>query len=1028
MLAFPWRREARILGLTCCWGVIQVIYSLLGELEIGRADDLIKLPSGPALIVLAALLVNANRRMSKAELIRAAWGNDEMAEAQLYKRVMAARELLKKIGRGHDLRTHPGFGYEMRVAEGDVDALLFQRLVRDADEAGADHRTEDEISFLQQALRLWRGPHPLSNVPGDAFRVERIALEQRHRRAAVHLFELELARGNHERILDDLIRLAGYYPSDRRLCEQLMLAENRSGHPADAAHAYLRYQDALAEESAAEPDALLRNLHYAIVRGDEETIESAQSAVERRAGTQAHPAVAVPRQLPPTAELVGRGHLAAEVAWLLGLEPRPAAPVVVVSGPGGIGKTALALRAAHACADRYPDGQLFMELRGGTADTSEVLAQFLRAFGMSRVPESKAERLAAYRTMLADRRVLVVLDDAAGGSQVGDLVPANPDCAVLVTARRRLPELSGAHHVAPLGPLERREATELFLGVVRDAGLDPEDDLEAVGRVVGLCGGLPLALRIAGALRVHEHPRPPAELADRLARQGPEGFAYGEFSVARTIGAGFERLDAGARQLFLGLGLLKLTAFGRWTADALLEGADADAALSQLGASFMIEQVPTQMRYRFHDLTRGYARHRGMAEYAGEADATAGRVYRALLTLVRLANAGLYGGDFEVVHGGVPDWPFTVTGVLAEVDASPLAWLERERDNIRTAVTHCAALGLTETCWDLAVSAHEFYGISGYFDDWQVTHAVALQACRTAGDRRGEGIVLACLNQPVMVASRRSDSGSSLADLERAVELLTESGDRHGQAIAMRTLANALRRHGHLTRSLRLFREALVCYTASGDTVGRWQTLRFIGQTHLELGQYAEARRMLEASERLADELGGERLVAQTRYWIGQTCLAADDTDEAQAAFDRVLDIYGEGGGVGKAYAVHGLGQVATRRGAYGAAERYLTEAVGLAAEGADAVLEGRAWLSVAALRRDQKQPAEQIAALERAVSVFAGVGMAYLEIRALSRLAPAMEERGDAATADAARARIAELYRAADVPEEDRIYGRPEP
>jgi tetratricopeptide (TPR) repeat protein len=434
------------------------------------------------------------------------------------------------------------------------------------------------------------------------------------------------------------------------------------------------------------------------------------------------------------------------------------------------------------------------------------------------------------------------------------------------------------------------------------------------------------------------------------------------------------------------------------------------------------------MRYRFHDLTREYARRRALAEFPGEAGATAERVYRALLTLVRRAHAGLYGGDFEIVHGGVPDWPFTEPGVLAEVDASPLEWFERERPNIRAAVEHSAALGLTETCWDLAVSAHEFYGISGYFDDWQVTHAVALQACRTAGDRRGEGIVLACLSQPALVSSRRSDGGSDLADLERAVELLTESGDSHGQAIAMRTLANALRRQGHLTRPMALFHEALFCYVTSGDTVGRWQTLRFIGQNYLDLGKFTEARRMLEESENLAVELGGGRLVAQTRYWIGQTCLAAGETDEAQAAFDRVLDIYSEGGGVGKAYAVHGLGQVATHRGAYGAAHRYLTEAVGLAHEGDDSVLEGRAWLSVAALRRDQKQSAEQIAALEQAVSVFAGCGMAYLEIRALSRLAQAMEERGDAATAEAAWTRITELYRAADVPEEDRIYARPEP
>ena len=170
-----------------------MIYSLLGELEIGQDGELIKLPVGPTLIMLAALLINANRRMSKAELIRAAWGGSDISDAQLHKRAKDARDLLKTIGRGEDLVTHSGFGYEMRVPEDDVDALLFQRLVREADEAEAEHRTEDEIGRLQQALRLWRGPHPLSNVPSESFRLERMALEQRHRRCGCSSWSLRAA-------------------------------------------------------------------------------------------------------------------------------------------------------------------------------------------------------------------------------------------------------------------------------------------------------------------------------------------------------------------------------------------------------------------------------------------------------------------------------------------------------------------------------------------------------------------------------------------------------------------------------------------------------------------------------------------------------------------------------------------------------------------------------------------------------------------------------------------------------------------
>jgi DNA-binding SARP family transcriptional activator/tetratricopeptide (TPR) repeat protein len=1024
------KESLHIWGDTSLMGSTGVIYRLLGELEVGRDGRLVDLPAGRTLVVLAALLVNANRRMSKAELIRAAWGDDNVADAQLHKRVMAVRDLLAQIGRRDDIKTHPRFGYELCAAENDSDAALFQRLVRDAEKAGTDGRAEDEVGSLWEALRLWRGPHPLSNVPSDAFYQETVALEQRRKRAAVRLFDLELARGNHEPILDQVALIAGQYPTDRRLCEQLMLAEYRCGHLADVARTYERYQEALAEETGGAPDPQLRALHFAIARGDEPAVAAAESVVAKRAGRSARPRTLVPRQLPPAPDLVGRADLVAEVSWLLRSEPGPAVPAVIISGPGGIGKTALALRAARESSDCYPDGQLYAELggtTGGAVGTGEVLAQFLRALGAPRVPETKAERLAEYRTLLADRRVLVVLDDAASGAQVSDLVPGNPGCAVLATARQRLPDVGGGHHVAPLEPLGPADATELFLRVIADAGITLENDSGAVGRVVALCGGLPLALRIAGALRVHSHPRPTAELADRLAEQGPEAFAYGELNVARTIGAGFDRLDPAAQRLFLGLGSLPLARFGLWTAAALLgqAGPDPAAALSRLAASFMIEPVESQLRYRFHDLTKEYARRRAVASIPGDLDVMATQAYEALLTLTRRAHMALYGGDAEVVHSFVPDWTARPE-VLAEVDTAPLDWFEKERPNIRAAVEHCAALGLTGACWDLAVSAHEFYSIRGYFDDWFATHTVALGACRAAGDRRGEGILVACLSQPALVASRRSEGVPDLAELRRAVDLLAGAGDRHGQAIALRTLANALRRQGHLTGPLTMFRDAFAHYEASGDTVGQWQALRFIGQTHLVLGNHQDAHRILKLAEVVATELGDPRLIAQARYWVGQACLATDDLDGAQAAFDAVYQVYRDAAGVGRAYALHGLGDLARRRGAYSTAEPRFTEATALARDGADAFLEGRVWLSTAALRQAQGRAGQQIRALEQAAAVFAGCGAAYLEAQAHAELAGVMTGRGETAAAAAAWAQVERLYDAADLPAEDRIHHRP--
>jgi DNA-binding SARP family transcriptional activator/tetratricopeptide (TPR) repeat protein len=1011
-------------------GSPRMTYCLLGELEIKTDDGALPLPTGRTLRVLAALLVNVNRRMSKADLIRAAWGDTEAQEAQLHKRVKAVRDVLAEVGRREDIVTHQRFGYELRTDPDDVDALRFLRLVQQADEAGAQGGAEKEIGVLRAAIGLWQGPHPLANVPGPSF-AEATGLEARHKRAACRLFELELAAGNHELILDELIRVSGFYPADRRLTEQLMAAQYRSGHVTEVTRAYERYAEALTSVTASGPDPLLRDLYYAVGGGREAAVVAAEAALARRSGTQlSRPPLIVPRQLPRPAELVGRDPVAAEAKWLLGRESRTAAPVVVISGPGGIGKTALALRAAHDSVARYPDGQLYAELQGiagGASDTSEVLAAFLRALGAPRIPETQGERLAEYRTLLASRRVLIVLDDAADGVQAADLVPANPQCAVLVTARLRLPEIAGAHHVGSLEPLQPADATELFHRVVREAGLTlPDGDSDAVARVVELCAGLPLALRIAGALRVHDHPRPTSELAGRLARQGPDAFAYGPFSLVRTIGAGFERLDAAAARLFLALGLLPLPSFGEWTAAALLDGdgADPGAALSALAAAFMVESVDTEMRYRFHDLTREYARHRALAEYPGDQDGVPGLAYRALLTLLRRAHFSLYGGDFEVVHSDTPSWP-APPSALAEVDADPRAWFGKEHANVRAAVAHCAELGLTSICWDLVMSSHELYTLRGLFDDWYATGTIALAACRKAGDRHGEAIMVTCLAQPALVASRRSGDLPSVADLERAIDMLAAEGDRHGQAIALRTLANALRRQGHLTRPLALFHQALALYEEAGDTVGQWQTLRYIGQTHLDRGDHAEARAALDAALILADRIGDQRLIAQTRFWIGQAQLGSGDLDGAQAAFDAVNDGAYQDTGAGHAYALHGLGNVAFARGDYSLADQLFTAAAGRARDGGDSALRGRVWMSVAALHEAQHQPEEQIAALRKAVDAFDGCDAAFYQAQALAGLAQALAVKGDTVDAEETWQRIDQMYGAADLPEDDR-FSRP--
>jgi DNA-binding SARP family transcriptional activator/tetratricopeptide (TPR) repeat protein len=985
----------------------QMIFRLLGELEVrDPAGRVVELPSGHDRTVLAKLLVLANRQVPAADLIRAGWGSSGVDVAQLHKSISALRKLLVRAGRPGAIKTHNRFGYELRVAEDDMDVLVFRRLVDQADEERRRGHAGEEIRLHRRALQLWRGSEPLANVPAEPFGPAVEALKARRKRIAVRLFTIELDRGAHASVLDELQQFVAEDPTDGHLCRLLMVALHQAGHVVDALVAYDRHVAAVESATGGRPDPELRRLRYAMNSRPGEAAPSSRPAP-------------VPRQLPAApADFIGRSGSRDEAVALM---RRPERPVVVVSGAGGMGKTALALRAAHDAIAAFPDGQLWAELRGTTehpADPAEVLAQFLRALGAPVVPETRAERAALFRSMLAGRRMLVFLDDAATAAQVRDLVPGDPAVVVVITSRRRLPDIpGGATHVTPLEPLDHATASVLFRSLVDAAKVDLTGEDDDVDAVVRMCGGLPLALRIAAYARIESPHRPTADLRARLSEYGPDALEHEDVSLSRVLQAGLAAVSPAARRLFLRLGLLTGPTFAGWTATALL-GDDGTPALHQLAAVSLVEPAGDSTHWRFHDLTREYAARRARAELdPGECAAAEIRVYRALLTLVRHAHAALYHGDAEIVHSDLPDVEVPAEA-RAETEAAPAAWFDGERANLRAAVQRAATLGAAALCWDLAVSAHEFYTLGDWFDDWRATHEVALFTARAAGDRRGEGVVLAMLGQPPLVASG-GPGVSGVPELQRAVELLTEAGERHGRAIALRTLANALRRAGELARPLALFLDARADYEASGDAVGTLQTLRFIGQTYADRGEVGPAREMFRRAEQMARALDNPRVLAQTRYWVGRTALAAGDVDGAERAFEDVRAAFPAQTGLGHAYARHGLGDVARARGDLDGARRHLSTAETLAHEAADVILGGRVALSIA----DTEAGAGRVNALLRAAARFRACGAVHLEVAAQARLAAAYEQAGEPGPAAAAWDRIDLLYAA--VPDEDRLVRR---
>ena len=311
-----------------------MIYRLLGDLEItGDGGRPLALPTGKALAVLAALLVNPDRLVTKAYLLRAAWGDSETQEAQLHKSINAVRRVLGQIGRRDHLITHQKSGYLLQVGE-DLDMVVFRKLVRQAEEAAGSGRPDTEAGLLREALGLWRGPHPLSNVPEALLREEREALESRRKLAAVRLFDLELAARNYAVVQAEATPLAGDFPADQRLCEQLMIAAYRNGHAADASTVYDRHTRVLEEQTGSSPDPALRNLAYAIGGSDEDAVTRAEQVIARRAGAGRRSRCRGPGQRPGgPARGAGRPAAAAAAAGRLHRPGRPGRRGLLAAGP-----------------------------------------------------------------------------------------------------------------------------------------------------------------------------------------------------------------------------------------------------------------------------------------------------------------------------------------------------------------------------------------------------------------------------------------------------------------------------------------------------------------------------------------------------------------------------------------------------------------------------------------------------------------------------------------------------------------------
>ncbi|MBT2539880.1 tetratricopeptide repeat protein [Streptomyces sp. ISL-44] len=844
--------------------------------------------------------------MPAAGLAAAVW-DDPPATAR--EQVQNAAGALRRLG-VPVARTETGFVLE--PGQSLLDVREFARL-RAAAEASDDPGEARQLLGL--ALELWRGPVALGGLRGRIFEAAALRLAEERLDCVERALAADLALGRHAESVAELAALTAEHPLRERLVELHMLALHRSGRRAEALAVFARARRRLAEETGLDPRRELVALHAAIL---------ADTVAPRGPGGAGG---STPAQLPAVpAAFIGREAEADRLRE--GLRDGGGA-VCVVTGAAGIGKTALALRVAHGLRERFPDGQLYVDLRGAdrtaAADPAEVLAGFLRGLGVDGpvVPADAGERAALYRSLLAGRRVLILLDNAADEDQVRALLPGSaPGCAVLVTARYRLAG-AGPHTFVELPLLDEASALGL-LG--RIAGAERvAAEAEAARELVRLCGRLPLALRIVGAALSG---LPHRDLARLAARLGDERSRLDVLDGVRAgLRLGYRSLPGDARALLRGLAALDAPDFAAWTAAAVLDGTldTAEEALDALAAAHLLEVAGRdeagQLRYRMHDLVRAFGR-----DLAGSEEAAMRRVLSCWVALVREGRRAHQGVDYPGLGGRtaarVPD-----PAVLAGPRAEPVRWLGAEREALVATVRQAARVD-PYACRELAAAGEYLFDLRSDLTGWQAVQEQGLAAARAAGDRTGEAVLLVGLGR---LRACLEEWGPARAVLTAGEALFEELGDAHGAAYAGWLLSYLDRIQGRLDEAMRRCRRGVAVFESAGDRYGQAHSLRGIGQVLLARGEPEHALEVLREALAVAESGGAAWPRMCMLRWVADAQRTLGRLDEAAAGFREILAYtLGSGDLAGQSAARIGLGRIALDRGDPAGALRHLRAADGL--------------------------------------------------------------------------------------------------
>jgi DNA-binding SARP family transcriptional activator len=799
--------------------------------------------------VLAALLLAPNRVVPLAHLVDVVWDGESPSTGkhQIQKSVGDLRAVLGVPG----MIVTDGPGYRFVLGSASLDVVTFERHVATAQTV----EPSEAVRLLRTALSLWRGP-ALAGLNSQALRIEAERLDERRIAVAQQCFALQLELGQHEQVITELSALVAANPFREQLVEQLMIALYRSNRQADALELYDRTRRLLADELGVDPGRSLRTAHLAILNQDSDS-----SPVSPKA----------PAQLPADlARFTGRESCLDELDASLSSS---SVVITSIAGTAGVGKTALAVHWAHRVRDQFPDGQLYLNLRGyddAPATTpADALTQFLRGLGVEpdQIPREVDEQASLYRSILSNRRVLILLDNAASEEQVRPLLPGTPGCTVIITSRndlRGLAALDDARRVE-LDLLTADEAHTLISRVL--GGRRAEAEPEAVADLAALCGYLPLAIRIAAAnLACRPHDRIADAVEDlahgnRLAQLAIRGDRRAAVTAAFELS--LKSLPDEAVRLFRLLGLLPRTDFTAHTASVLMGVDDARGLVSLLEGASLVEPH-TRGRFRVHDLLHLYARDlvssdedaekaalRLLDHYLHTTDAALDVLAPEMYRLDRSGDSGLSFGSKEAA----------------------LSWLDAEWESVATLALMAEP---SHYRWELADSLRRMWYLRQQFGRWHETSSAGLAAAEQENDLRGQ----ASMHLSLGTLHCELDGRQGIGHLETALALYAEAGDRVGKFHCLNNLAVLHLALGRTQDAIGLLHQAM---SLVEDNV------RLAAVVHLNLGvaaaQSGRLRESLEQCER-ARELPDARV----EFALAEIHALLGDLASARECVDRGAD------------------------------------------------------------------------------------------------------------------------------------------